>query len=538
MVSFEYNFNDGAFLKIKDNDDKDSVNEYNVEFIDQDKQSVEFKINLKSNSWAKTSKKYYINWLIKVKFENEIVFEKKMDLKEKDVYINFVSQSLGDTIAWVPMVEKFRSIHNLDKIYCSTSYNYLFKNLYPNIVFIKSGKKSDDDFICSYKLSYFDFEDDVLNENVTNPFGEPLQKVGADILGIEHWEEIHSPIHHKKTKRKIKQKYVCIAEHSTAQCKYWNNPDGWQDVVDYLKSEGYLVYSLSKEGDNYMGKCLKEFNNGKPDYLKLPIKPIKGIIKPHNNSLNEAINLLEHCEFFIGLSSGLSWLAWSLKVKVIMISGFTEPFMEFLTGCIRMHNDDVCNGCMNKTKEYGKFNPGDWNWCPKYKNTPNHFICSKSITSQEVIDNIEKIIDNEDIFLPYIELDGKSDKNSIVIPISKGELVDKVTILQIKLENIKDKNKTENIKKEYNELKDILENDNGIFENDKDYQDLLDINRKLWKIEDGIRDKERVKEFDNEFIELARSVYFTNDIRSDIKKTINITKGSTFVEEKSYQKYD
>jgi len=83
-----------------------------------------------------------------------------------------------------------------------------------------------------------------------------------------------------------------------------------------------------------------------------------------------------------------------------------------------------------------------------------------------------------------------------------------------------------------------MENEIDIFEEDDDYQDLLEINRKLWKIEDDIRDKERKKTFDDEFVELARSVYFTNDVRSDIKKRINVSKGSSLVEEKSYQKYN
>ena len=125
-----------------------------------------------------------------------------------------------------------------------------------------------------------------------------------------------------------------------------------------------------------------------------------------------------------------------------------------------------------------------------------------------------------------------------LIPISWGELFDKLTILQIKLENLQDKNALKNVKIEYDELfkifnNNFLEDDNAI----RLLADLKNINKILWNIEDDIRDKERHKTFDEEFIELARSVYITNDERSRIKRNINNTFGSQFIEEKSYSDY-
>ena len=125
-----------------------------------------------------------------------------------------------------------------------------------------------------------------------------------------------------------------------------------------------------------------------------------------------------------------------------------------------------------------------------------------------------------------------------LIPISWGELFDKITILQIKLENLKDKNALKNVKIEYDELFKIYENNFLEDENAKRLlADLKTINKTLWNIEDDIRDKERHKTFDEEFIELARSVYITNDKRSSIKKNINNTFGSELIEEKSYSDY-
>ena len=121
------------------------------------------------------------------------------------------------------------------------------------------------------------------------------------------------------------------------------------------------------------------------------------------------------------------------------------------------------------------------------------------------------------------------------IEISIGEIVDKLSILQIKTGRIKEEKKVINVKKEYDYLYDIVFNEMKIEQ--IDFFDIVVINTELWKIEDDIRKKESQKEFDQEFINLARSVYITNDKRADIKKKINIKYGSNFIEEKSYKKY-
>lgn len=128
--------------------------------------------------------------------------------------------------------------------------------------------------------------------------------------------------------------------------------------------------------------------------------------------------------------------------------------------------------------------------------------------------------------------------DQINTPISPGELVDKITILEIKKEFIVDSNKLKNINYEYNLLMEIYNDDvsktDGV---DVLKTKLKNINLSLWKIEDDIRDCERDKIFDNTFVELARSVYFTNDKRSKVKLEINLLLNSSLVEEKSYKDY-
>jgi hypothetical protein len=123
------------------------------------------------------------------------------------------------------------------------------------------------------------------------------------------------------------------------------------------------------------------------------------------------------------------------------------------------------------------------------------------------------------------------------VEISNGEILDKFSILEIKMSNISDPSKLKNVEREYKELyndcTDLLRNPsiNSL------YSQLKSINQDLWKIEDDIRECERRKEFDDEFISLARKVYFTNDERARVKKEINLASGSELVEEKSYQAY-
>ncbi|MGO1462598.1 MAG: DUF6165 family protein [Marinobacter sp.] len=126
----------------------------------------------------------------------------------------------------------------------------------------------------------------------------------------------------------------------------------------------------------------------------------------------------------------------------------------------------------------------------------------------------------------------------IKVPVSFGEVLDKITILEIKSERIKDEAKVRNVQLELNELSatwnDAVKDQSAIADLRKQ---LKAVNEELWVIEDDIRDEEAAQDFGSRFIELARAVYVTNDKRAALKKDINLALGSRFVEEKSYQDY-
>lgn len=361
------NFNDGPFVEILE--DNDLL--YNVEFYNKTNEKIEFSTTLKSNCWAKANKKYFIEWIIRIKgIDNDFYKEHEFNVENKRTLISFESKSLGDTLAFIPYVEKFRVEKKTDVI-CSTFHNDILKHQYPQIEFINPGSKVDNIYSL-FRLGLFyknGIEDREINyeSHKTDPRKEPLMKIASDILGLDYIEL------KPKLKKigKTKRKQVSIAVHSTAQCKYWNNPNGWQDVVDYLNSKNYDVILLSREEDGYMG------NYNPKNVIEHPVGPLEGLIKT-----------IQESELFIGVSSGLSWLSWASGTPTIIISGFTDVDLEPINDVSRVINKDVCNSCWSNYN----FDAGDWNWCPVHKNTDKQFECSKSITSSEVIDKINFLL--------------------------------------------------------------------------------------------------------------------------------------------------
>ena len=180
----------------------------------------------------------------------------------------------------------------------------------------------------------------------------------------------------KDKTRKIAGPYVCIAAQSSSQAKYWNNGSGWLGVVKHLKAKGYRVLCIDRENVYGMNSRFNIIPYGVEDFTgKLP--------------LSERIDLLYHADFFIGLSSGLSWVANGVGIPVVLISGFTLPFNEFATP-YRVINYHVCNGCWNDTQVV--FDHKDFEWCPRLKGTDRQFECSRYITPEAVNKVIDKLM--------------------------------------------------------------------------------------------------------------------------------------------------
>ncbi|MCK9439407.1 autotransporter strand-loop-strand O-heptosyltransferase [Patescibacteria group bacterium] len=354
--SVEYLFHNGAYCNITG---PKSFN-YNVKFIDLDTDKIIHEQLIKTNHWIKTVREYYTNWKIQINVNNNIYSEHKLNLYNKRVIIILDSTAIGDKISWVPYIEEFRKKHNCI-IFAATGFSWLFKNSYPEINFIDYNTTIPD----IYAIYTIKIKDDDININKNNWKEIPLQQIASDFLGLE-FKEIKPLISIKKSNKIIKEKYICISEYSTFKCKQWNFPNGWQQLVNYLINNNYKVTTISKEKSN-----------------------LKNVIHNINNHLVQTINILQHASMFIGVSSGLAWLAWSLNIPTVIISGCTKPFVE-MQNCIRIFNSNVCNGCFNDPTI--KLERNNWNFCPRN----NNFICSTSITSEQVITKIKKVLKKED----------------------------------------------------------------------------------------------------------------------------------------------
>jgi len=334
----------GAKMEILGNSNKT----YQVFFKDGDI-IVHRNMNMKPNHWTATSRKYYGDWIISVEHDSNEVFKDVFNPKGKNVLIYTDTMSLGDTLAWVPFAEEYRKKHECN-VYVATHWNQLFD--YDTLNFIKPGSPVPNCYAI-YEIGCRDG-----NSNKNHWRSVNLQQIASDYLGLS-FKQIKPKLKKMGEKSSIKKPYIAISEFSTLQCKHWNYPDGWQILVDYLRKKGFEVVSISKEPTN-----------------------LKNVIKHNDKTIEETIQCLKGAKFFIGVSSGLSWLAWSLNVPVVMISGVTKPMHEF--NCIRLYNKNVCSGCWNDIDI--KVDLGNWMFCPHQKN----FECSRSITPENVISDINK----------------------------------------------------------------------------------------------------------------------------------------------------
>jgi len=345
---------------------------YNVKFIDEMTNITHYETNINTNMWTTCSIQYFCKWKIIVTntlYNTEQIF--KMDLENKLVKIINESNSLGDAISWMSAIDVFQKFHNC-KIDYYTCKKDLFSSEYPNINFYDYDAKIEKNYYAQYKIGCFSkkTESNLIKNDWRN---SNLQKIAFEILGLSYSEKkskIRIP-----NKHILKYKYVCIATQSTSQSRYWNHDGGWEKIIDYIKEKGYKVICVDKHFSFGSGKniniCPKNI-----DYFA------------GERSFEDIIDIINNCEFFIGLSSGLSWLAWALNKKIIKINSSVDSAFEFYTPYI-VENKNVCNGCFNSLKH--NFDPSNWNWCPENKN----YECSKNITDLDVIRKIDMLLQNK-----------------------------------------------------------------------------------------------------------------------------------------------
>ena len=305
------------------------------------------------------------------------------------------SPCLGDVVAWMPMVDKFQR-EKACRVNFYSPYGELFQSVYPNINFdyYNAQPKSGERII---KISASDVDGGKWSEY-------NLQELACKFLGVKYESNKGKIATPNKPKNNFNKKYVCIGTQSTAQFKYWNNPTGWQETVDYLKSLDYEVVCIDKH---------PLFGHG--DHMNAI--PKNCIDKTGDISLMDRINDLMYCEFFIGLTSGLSWLAWALGKPVVFISGISLPRTDF-PNPYRVTNTDpkICHGCAA-----GKvfiFDQQTWLFCPKNKN----FECTREISFSMVKEKIDALIGKTPMLSPN-SIEKGSSKPEIETDFSNGVVI-------------------------------------------------------------------------------------------------------------------
>lgn len=354
-----YDFNDGVRILLP-------AGRWRVAILDNDSDNILFHCE-SGAGWVTSAKKYFVCFRIQVWRGDEKVplLDETLALKGRDVLISFPTGTLGDLLGWFHYAERFRVRHQC-QLECVMAPNIiaLLEGQYPDIRFSSPDAVVQRSPYATYRVGLFFGGNDTHQPIDFRQTG--FHRIAGHILGVDPREE--TPRLNLSAPRTITEPYVCIAVQSTSQAKFWNNGHGWAEVVAHLKSLGYRVLCIDREARTGRGFVWNHIPFGAEDFTG-------------NLPLQDRVDLLRHASFFIGLASGLSWLAWAAQIPVVLISGFSLPGAEFYTPW-RVFSSHGCSGCWDSLQE--TFDHRDFFWCPRHKGTDRQFECTRLITGKQV----------------------------------------------------------------------------------------------------------------------------------------------------------
>ena len=365
-VKLDFNF--GLRLEIPEGN-------FHVQISDADSDLVFFDKDI-SDVRLTSLEKYFIRWQVEIFREGAKIFSHVFNAEGKQVLIHFPKIGMGDIISMLPYVEEFRRQNK-----CAVSVKipeYLREfaaYLYPKLNLV------DEINLDGYAAFNLFMPVNVLPVWSVDYRNYPLGKIAGVALGFN--EVARKPKFKPTAPPVTSDDYVCIGVQASQVEKCWLYPDGWNIVIDYLKRLGYRVFCIDRDKENSNGKIKIVMPEGAEDFTgDLPIM--------------DRANMLCHAKFFIGLSSGLSWLADAVDCPTILISGFSQDWAEFYTP-YRVANRMVCNGCFNDRRvSFVK------NTCPYQKNTWRELECQKNISPRQVIDAVENLIIDKKLTPPIM----------------------------------------------------------------------------------------------------------------------------------------
>ena len=358
-------FNDGLRLQIPRGN-------FHVRIVDTESDFVFLYDDIEATTLI-SMEKFYVEWEIAIWKDGEPVFCHQFDPRGQRVHFLF-APPLGDNIALLPYVEEFRRTFDC-KVSCTMPpyMREIVSAYFPGVEL--TNELTDDIYATYYMFAITNMPFAAVQDSRTLP----LELIGRAILNTPKINCPPKVIYTPTKPREIPEPYVCIGVQASMTSKGWLNPNGWDEVVEYLNSLGYRVLCIDRNR-----KCSDQLNT---------IEQPRGVEDMSGGyTLIERVNQLAYADFFVGLSSGLSWLAWAVGIPVVMISGITEPWYEF-DSAYRVSNPLVCHGCFNDMRV-------DFNSiarCASYKGTARAFECSKQISARQVINAIDRLITDRNL---------------------------------------------------------------------------------------------------------------------------------------------
>lgn len=353
---------------------------FRVRFTDMSTGKVEDDLNVKTHPEKSTEVstfiKYFVPWRVEIWPEDGGYFRHEYNANGETVVIDLSFGALGDSVAWMPAVDAFRKKWRAN-IICGMKDEHacMFRDPYPEIKFMNHDslkKLKRCDLYACYIVAVFGYD---LGKNFERiDFRKNNLQIHADmILGVD--SQGKRPKIDGNITCGNQKPFVCIATRASRKCKEWNNLGAWEQVTRHLIDSGYDVFCIDADDQN---------------------KPLSAIDDTGKKPLLERIAMLNRASLFIGLPSGLSWIAWACGVPVVLISGFTDVvrpdaenqrYPEFDTPYRVSPPDGVCRNCWMDCDQREK---ARFDECYHRKNNE----CTRTITPEMVIEMCEKALED------------------------------------------------------------------------------------------------------------------------------------------------
>jgi len=375
-IRFDFNLGARVVLPVRE------TGRWRVRLSDLDTANTLF-LSENQGAFVASAKRFYVRFGVEVWELGEDgaaseVMSHRFDPAGKDVLIQFPVGTLGDTMGWFPYAARFAEAHPACRVTCAMSGLIipLLAASYPAIRFVTHEALVEqglaETFYATYSLGlFFDDADNIHQPTDFRMVG--LHRTAGYILGVDP-TEAPPLLALEDISRPMAEPYAVIAVQASSGCKYWNNPEGWHAVVAHLKARGLRVVCIDQKRVHGSGLMFTHIPHGVED-------------ETGDRPLAERARWLMHAEVFVGLSSGLSWLAWAAGCPVVLISGFTHPTNEFATP-YRVINWHACNSCWNDPRL--RFDHHDFLWCPRHKGSERQFECTRLITAAAVTATIDR----------------------------------------------------------------------------------------------------------------------------------------------------